>query len=156
MQGFETSRFLGDKYSREIRVASMRNAQIISGIINVVSVVLLMPVVQGMDLNHIQLSQIIDAMAPAALILPLTLMIAAVADMAGGGGLLRENSHGLLSARVGYVSVATGAIFLVWPSTCSRSSPSPPGPSRLTTSCRHSSPSSTATGILRGARDRGV
>ena len=109
VQGFETSRFLGDKYSREIRVASMRNAQIISGVIYVVSVVLLIPVVQGMDLNHIRLSQIIDAMAPVALILPVTLMIAAlasqfsaaVADMAGGGGLLRENSQGLLSARVG-------------------------------------------------------
>ncbi len=122
VQGFETSRFLGDKYSREIRVASMRNAQIISGMIYVVSVILLMPVVQGMDLIHIQLSQIIDAMAPVALILPVALMIAAlmsqfsaaVADMAGGGGLLRENSHGLLSARVGYVSVAAGAIFLIW------------------------------------------
>ncbi len=122
VQGFETSRFLGDKYSREIRVASMRNAQIISGIIYVVSVILLMPVVQGMDLVHVRLSQIIDAMAPMALILPVALMIAAlasqfsaaVADMAGGGGLLRENSRGLLSARVGYVSVAAGAIFLVW------------------------------------------
>ena len=33
VQGFETSRFLGEKYSPEVRVATMRNAQIISGIL---------------------------------------------------------------------------------------------------------------------------
>ena len=122
VQGFETSRFLGEKYSRQIRVTSMRNAQIISGIIYIVTVILLMPVVQDMDLVHIRLSEIIDAMAPVALILPVMLMIAAltsqfsaaVADMGGGGGLLQENSHGRLSARMGYVTVAVAAILLVW------------------------------------------
>lgn len=122
VQGFETSRFLGEKYSPEIRVKSMRNAQLISGIIYVVSVILLMPVVQSMDLVHIRLSQIIDALAPVALILPVMLMIAAltsqfsaaVADMGGGGGLLRESGHGRLSARVGYVSIAVAAVALVW------------------------------------------
>lgn len=122
VQGFETSRFLGEKYNRKIRVSSMRNAQIISGIIYIISVILLMPVVQGMDLLHIRLSQIIDAMAPVAFVLPVMLMIAAltsqfsaaVADMGGGGGLLQENSNGRLSTRVGYVSVAIAAILLVW------------------------------------------
>ena len=122
VKGFETSRFLGEKYSPEIRVKSMRNAQLISGGISVISVILLMPVVQNMDLVHIRLAQIVDAVAPVALILPVMLMIAAltsqfsaaVADMGGGGGLLRENSLGHLSARVGYVSIAAAAIFLVW------------------------------------------
>ncbi len=122
VQGFETSRFLGDRYSREIRVASMRNAQIISGILYVVTVVLLMPVVQHMDLVHLRLSGIIDAMHPVALVLPVMLMVAAVmsqfsaavADLGGGGGLLRENSHGRLSSRIGYISVAACAIVLVW------------------------------------------
>jgi hypothetical protein len=40
VQGFETSRFLGEKYSPEVRVASMRNAQIISAVLYVVSVIL--------------------------------------------------------------------------------------------------------------------
>ncbi len=122
VQGFETSRFLGEKYSREIRVISMRNAQIVTGIIYVVSVVLLIPVVETMDLVHIRLSQIIDAVAPVALILPIMLMIAAVtsqfsaavADLGGGGGLLRETSHGRLSARIGYTVIAVFAIMLVW------------------------------------------
>ena len=122
VQGFETSRFLGDKYSREVRIASMRNAQIISGILYVVSVILLLPVVQQIDLMDIELSDIINAMKPVAVILPLMLMVAAlmsqfsaaVADLGGGGGLLRENSHHRLSTGMGYVSVAICAILLVW------------------------------------------
>ena len=122
VQGFETSRFLGDKYSREVRVASMRNAQIISGVLYVVSVILLLPVVQNMDLVDLQLPKIIDAVRPVALILPVMLMVAAlmsqfsaaVADLGGGGGLLRENSHGHLSSRMAYVALAACAILLVW------------------------------------------
>ena len=56
VQGFETSRFLGDSYSQEIRVKSSRNAQIISGILYVASVALLMPVVQSMDLHEVKLA----------------------------------------------------------------------------------------------------
>ena len=122
VQGFETSRFLGEKYSREIRVSSMRNAQIISGVLYVLLVILLMPVVAQMNLNDIKLAEIIDAMHPVAFILPLLLMVAAlmsqfsaaVADLGGGGGLLRENSKGHLSTEIGYLSVAVCSITLVW------------------------------------------
>ncbi len=114
--------FLGEKYSAEVRVASMRNAQIISGILYVVSVILFMPIVQKIDLMHLELSQIIEATGSAAIILPLMLMIAAlmsqfsaaVADTGGAGGLLNENSNRRLSCRICYVGVAISAILLVW------------------------------------------
>ncbi len=122
VQGFETSRFLGEKYSPEVRIKSMKIAQILSGVLYVVSVALLMPVVQHIDLVHFELSAIVDAMLPIALVLPAMLMVtavtsqfsAAVADLGGGGGLLRENSHGHMSSRLGYSAVAAGAIALVW------------------------------------------
>jgi len=122
VQGFETSRFIGEKYSAEVRIASMRNAQIISGILYVVSVILFMPIVQNIDLMQVELSDIIEATGSAALILPLMLMVAAVmsqfsaaiADTGGAGGLLNENSNKRLSTRVAYVGVAICAIFLVW------------------------------------------
>ena len=122
VQGFETSRFLGNKYSPAVRVTSMRNAQIISGVLYVVSVILLMPVVQTMNLVHVKLSEIIEAMKPVGLFLPVMLMLAAlmsqfsaaVADLGGGGGLLRENSNDRLSTKVGYASIAACAILLVW------------------------------------------
>lgn len=122
VQGFETSRFLGEKYSPEVRVSSMRSAQIISGILYVVSVILFMPIVQHIDLMHVELAQIIEATGAAAIALPLMLMIAAlmsqfsaaVADTGGAGGLLNENSNRRLSTRISYVGVAISAILLVW------------------------------------------
>ena len=92
VQGFETS--LGDRYSREVRVASMRNAQALSGMLYIVCVILLMPVAQRMDLVEVELSTLVDATHPVALVLPAMLMVgalvsrlgAAVADLGGGGG----------------------------------------------------------------------
>jgi hypothetical protein len=122
VQGFETSRFIGEKYTPEIRVASMRNAQIISGTLYVVSVILFMPVVQHINLVHIELAQIIQVTGLAAMALPLMLMIAAmmsqfsaaVADTGGAGGLLNENSNNRLSTKLSYVGVSICAILLVW------------------------------------------
>jgi len=122
VQGFETSRFLGEIYSPEMRVATMRKAQIISGILYVVSVALFLPVVQHLDLQHIQLAKIVDVTGLAAIVLPFMLIgaalmsqfSAAVADTGGGGGLLSENSGNKLSTRVSYLGISICAILLVW------------------------------------------
>ena len=122
VQGFETSRFLGEKYSPEMRVATMQKAQIISGILYVVSVALFLPVVQNLDLQHIQLAKIVDVTGEAAIVLPFLLIgaalmsqfSAAVADTGGGGGLLCENSGRRLSTRVCYLGIGICAILLVW------------------------------------------
>lgn len=122
VQGFETSRFLGEKYSPEMRVATMKKAQIISGILYVVSVILFLPVVQYLDLQNIQLAKIVDVTGRAALVLPFMLIgaalmsqfSAAVADIGGGGGLLRENSGKKLSTRISYLGISMCAILLVW------------------------------------------
>ncbi|MEA1889754.1 MAG: hypothetical protein U9N50_08255 [Pseudomonadota bacterium] len=122
VQGFETSRFIGEKYSPEMRIATMKKAQIISGILYVVSVALFLPVVQHLDLQHIQLAKIVDVTGLAAVVLPFMLIgaalmsqfSAAVADTGGGGGLLSENSGKRLSTRVSYLGISICAILLVW------------------------------------------
>lgn len=122
VQGFETSRFLGEKYSPEIRVATMKKAQIISGILYVVSVILFLPVVQHLDLQHIQLAKIVDVTGLVAIVMPFLLIgaalmsqfSAAVADTGGGGGLLCENSGRKISTRVSYLGISICAILLVW------------------------------------------
>jgi len=122
VQGFETSRFLGEKYSPEMRVASMKRAQIISGVLYVVSVILFLPVVQHLDLMDIQLAKIVEVTGIVAVILPFLLIgaalmsqfSAAVADIGGGGGLLRENSGKRLSIKVSYLGISVSAILLVW------------------------------------------
>ncbi len=122
VQGFETSRFLGEKYVPAIRVQSMRIAQWISGTVFIGSVALLMPVVQTMNLIEINLAEIVVALTPVAVVLPVILMVAAVlsqfsaavADTGGGGGLLAENSAQRVTTRFGYVCVCVSSILLVW------------------------------------------
>ena len=100
----------------------MRIAQLVSGALFVVSVALLMPVVQMMNLVEINLAEILKVLTPVAIVLPTTLMIAAlmsqfsaaVADTGGGGGLLAENSAGHITSRFGYICVCVSAILLVW------------------------------------------
>ena len=122
VQGFETSRFLGEKYVPAIRVQSMRIAQWISGAVFIGSVALLMPVVQTMNLVDINLSEIVVALTPVAVVLPVILMVAAVmsqfsaavADTGGGGGLIAENSAQRVTTRFGYVCVCLSSILLIW------------------------------------------
>ena len=122
VQGFETSRFLGEKYSSEIRVQTMRRAQIISGVLYVVSVAALMPIVQHIDLENIQIAEIVSATGLAATALPLMLIVAAimsqfsaaVADTVGAGCMASESSSGKLSTNYGYLVVSFFAIILIW------------------------------------------
>jgi len=122
VQGFETSRFLGEKYSAEIRVRTMRRAQLISGVLYIVSVIALLPVVQHLDLANIQVAEIVSATGMAASALPFMLIVAAimsqfsaaVADTVGAGCLASESSRGKLSTNKGYLIVSVFAIILVW------------------------------------------
>jgi len=122
VQGFETSRFLGEKYSSEIRVQTMRRAQIISGVLYIVSVAALMPIVQHIDLENIQIAEIVSATGLAATALPLMLIVAAimsqfsaaVADTVGAGCLASESSSRKISTNYGYLVVSLFAIILVW------------------------------------------
>jgi hypothetical protein len=122
VQGFETSRFLGEKYTAEIRVRTMRRAQLISGVLYVVSVIALLPVVRHLDLENIQIAEIVTATGLVATALPLMLIVAAimsqfsaaVADTVGAGCLASESSSGKLSTNRGYVIVSVFAIILVW------------------------------------------
>ena len=122
VQGFETSRFLGEKYSAEIRVQTMRRAQIISGVLYVLSVTALMPIVQHIDLENIQIAEIVSATGLAATALPLMLIVAAimsqfsaaVADTVGAGCLASESSSRRISTNYGYLIVSIFAIILIW------------------------------------------
>ena len=122
VQGFETSRFLGEKYNADIRVRTMRRAQLISGVLYIVSVIALLPVVQHLDLENIQIAEIVTATGLVASALPLMLIVAAimsqfsaaVADTVGAGCLASESSRGKLSTNRGYLIVSVFAIILVW------------------------------------------
>jgi hypothetical protein len=122
VQGFETSRYLGDEYSAKTRISSMRLAQILAGIIYIGFVFLVTPLLGYLNGKTGNEAAIIDLMKHVSLILPFLLIIAAafsqfsaaVADTLSGGGIIREESQKRLPARVGYALIAIGAGLLVW------------------------------------------
>ncbi|MFV1958797.1 MAG: hypothetical protein ACC662_05220 [Planctomycetota bacterium] len=120
VQGFETSRYLGDEFSAERRIATMRLAQIVSSVIYLVFIalvtVLLRPGLGG------DVTAIIDMTRPVAIVLPLLLAVAAigsqfsaaVADSSGAGGLLEDITQHRLPVRYAYLLLLTITITLTW------------------------------------------
>jgi hypothetical protein len=121
VQGFETSRYLGETYSAATRIESMRMAQGFSTAIYLIYIVFLtFSFAPGdMSLNE---TAIIDMMAIVAPILPALLVAAAlsaqfsaaVADTSGSGGLMTELTRGRVSPRQAYAILVTIGLCLTW------------------------------------------
>ncbi len=122
VQGFETSRYLGDTYDAKTRVASMRMAQIIATLIYITFIILITPYFEN-DLPAVGgETQIVDMLAAVGtLVAPLIIVTAiasqisaAVADMNGAGGLLEAASNHQLSVSIGYLATAGVALIITW------------------------------------------
>ncbi len=95
VQGFETSRYLGNEYSADLRIRSMRRAQWLSTVIYLVFVLLVTPLLGLVESAHVDETAVIDLAAQAAWILGPMLVLAAVmsqfsaavADTVGAGGI---------------------------------------------------------------------
>ncbi len=121
VQGFETSRYLGEHYDAETRVGTMRLAQLISSAVYVVFVALS---VRAFDVLPARVDEtaILDMAGEVATVLVPLLVVAAiasqlsaaVADTAGGGEMLSGASRVVPAARYGYVIVTGLAIGVVW------------------------------------------
>ncbi|QGX99626.1 hypothetical protein EI983_15675 [Roseovarius faecimaris] len=121
VQGFETSRYLGDEYDAPTRIASMRTAQWISGAVYIAYALLLCALFLP-DTGPVSETAIIGMMAGIDPVLPTLLIIAAlsaqfsaaVADTGGSGGLLAELTRGRMSARMGYALLAAIGVGMTW------------------------------------------
>ncbi|WP_417252933.1 hypothetical protein [Celeribacter sp.] len=121
VQGFETSRYLGDDYDASTRVRSMKLAQWISTVIYMIYVVLVAYVFLP---DQIETSEtaIIDMMELVSPILPLMLVIAAlaaqfsaaVADTSGAGGLVEELTRQRLPVKIGYAVLVALGLLITW------------------------------------------
>ena len=121
VQGFETSRYLGDEYDAQTRIRTMRFAQLLTAAIYLLFIGLSLPLLNGFNEPRnetaiITLSGMISPLLPAMLIIAAVMsqFSAAVADTAGSGGLFAEFSRRRFSPRLGYVLVVILAIVLVW------------------------------------------
>ena len=120
IQGFETSRYLGRDYSRDVRIQTMKNAQIISGVIYVVFITSTLTA-----FNHVHAlgeTTVIDVCRTIAPILPALIIIAAVmsqfsaavADTIGSGGLLVEGMRDKITTKTSYLLITLIGVILTW------------------------------------------
>lgn len=122
VQGFETSRYLGNEYDSETRIRTMRRAQWISSAIYIAFVFLVtllfqerLPATGGETAIIDMLRPVGDAVAPLLIVAALASQSsAAVADMNGAGGLLAETTKKRLSVNLGNVVTALAAIAITW------------------------------------------
>lgn len=121
VQGFEISRYMGEEYPAQMRISSMRFAQLLSSAIYIVYILLMAFLFRPEDIP-LQESAIIDMMALVAPILPILLVAAAlaaqfsaaIADTGGCGGLVHELTDEKVPTRHSYVLVAGLGIALTW------------------------------------------
>jgi hypothetical protein len=121
VQGFETSRFLKGAYPPELRVRTMRDAQLLSGAIYVVFFVLATVTLTPKPFDG-DVAAVTDILKVAASWLPLVLiggaifaqLSAAIADAIGAGGLIEQLSRDVINHRHAYPVVALVGIGLTW------------------------------------------
>ncbi len=122
VQGFETSRYLGNEHPAERRIRSMKFAQFFSALIYVLFAFLILPLMPFLPTGSFDETAIIDMSGHVAVVLPIMLIgaaamsqfSAAIADTLGGGGLLTEETKGKFSTRQCYLVISFCAIAIVW------------------------------------------
>ena len=121
VQGFETSRYLGNSYSTPTRIYSMKLAQWVSSAIYMVYIGLLTYVFAPVT-GPISETEIIDMMAIVSPVLPLLLVAAAlaaqlsaaIADTSGSGGLTVELTKGKIGEKQAYSILVGIGLALTW------------------------------------------
>ena len=124
VQGFETSRYLGSEYDRELRVWSCRSSQIVSTIIYVLFIFTATPLMHFLG-SEVEDNGLLILAAKAATWLPIPLVIAAVlsqfsaavADVVAAGGNVEESTSGRVDDRQAYVFICGVAVILAFAST---------------------------------------
>jgi len=120
VQGFETSRYLGDEYPAEQRIKTMRAAQLLSAGIYLVFIALATVLFrEGLGAD---VTAIIEMTTPVALVLPILLSVAAigsqfsaaVADSSGAGGLMEDITRKRLPVRYAYALLLTVTLAVTW------------------------------------------
>jgi hypothetical protein len=121
VQGFETSRYLGNEYKPDMRIRSMRYAQWLATAIYMAYVVLL---TYAFNAESVPLTEtaIVDMMKIVSAVLPAMLIVAAlsaqfsaaIADTSGAGGLVEELSGKRISPRMAYLILVLIGLGLTW------------------------------------------
>ncbi len=121
-QGFETTRFMGERYESRVRVKAARNSQLIAMCIYLLFIGLTCPIFLNFPIVQLNETAVSVSLGRAISILPILLLGAAIAsqlsaalaDTLGGGGLLKEIIPSKLKINTYYMMIIAVAIFLIW------------------------------------------
>jgi len=121
VQGFETTRYLGESYDAPTRIRASRWSQYFSLSVYVLFVALAQPIVPALNGDYGDNSLIILA-ATASLLMPVPLIVAAslsqfsaaVADTVAAAANMKEGSRQRIKLRWGYLLVGVAAMALAW------------------------------------------
>lgn len=121
VQGFETSRYLGDEFDASTRIATMKSSQWISTAIYVVYIVLVTfcfsdSQVPESETGIIGMTELVAPVLPAMLVAAALAaqFSAAVADTGGCGGLAEEVTRRRVDAKTAYLLIGVVGIGLTW------------------------------------------
>lgn len=122
VQGFETSRYIGEEYSAKTRYRSMAVAQIASAVIYIAFVALVVPILVYLPAGRPDETAIVQLTAHVTWILPFLLVFAAfmsqlsaaIADTLGAGGLVSQETDQRVSSRNSYPLLIAFSIALIW------------------------------------------
>jgi len=121
VQGFETSRFMGDEFDADTRIKTMRRAQWIAAGIYIVFFGLMTVLFRYLSTDA-GITGIIEIVGHVALILPIMLTVgavasqfsASVADSVGSAGLLEDITGRRLNLKHAYPLIAIVSIAIIW------------------------------------------
>lgn len=121
VQGFETSRFMGEMYDAGTRVAAMRRAQIVSSAVYVTFFVLMVPLFPYFT-SAADVAGFIDVIGRVAPWLTWVVaggaiasqFSASVADSIGASGLIANTTHRHVTTRHAYLLIGAVSIVVIW------------------------------------------
>lgn len=121
VQGFETTRYLGEQFDTVTRIKASRWSQYFSLSVYILFVALAQPIVASLNGVYND-NSLIALAATASLLLPLPLIIAAsmsqfsaaVADTVAAAANIKETSKQRIDTRWGYLLVGVTAMLLAW------------------------------------------
>lgn len=121
VQGFETSRFMGDLYDAPTRIAAMRRAQLLASAIYLAFFALMLPLFGRFD-HPTDVAGFIEVIAVVSGWLPLLMVLtavasefsAAVADSIGASGLVADLTGRRIGTQAAYWLIGGGALAVLW------------------------------------------
>lgn len=121
VQGFETTRFMGDLYDADTRISAMRRAQISSSLVYLAFFILAVPL-YPLFTSSTDVAAFIEVVGHVSPWLPFVVaggaiasqFSAAVADSIGGSGLISETTHKYVNARHAYVLIGAVSLLVIW------------------------------------------